>query len=220
MLGLSIEPPYLAYLLASYPGLWWSKTHAEHGQSGRTNTSGGKEGVIRKDVEVWLEAGLPTLFEQAVREATNRRLSSKLATYVAGIVRNPSPLGDEVGDLPTLAAWALDHLLRRRCVMLCVCDLCGRPWILPERHPEIFCHRPRPGLRLSCFEAARQERWARLNRDWRREYKKLHERTRAGSLSPALFDAWRGENKPSSWVPLEKWISGKARPDMRYGPLR
>lgn len=96
MLGLSTDSSYISHLLAAYPDLWGSE-----GARARTQ-------AVRRDVAAWLEADLPAVFESAARAAGEGHLSSQLASHVEGIRRRPGRTPDEVDDLPTLAAWALD----------------------------------------------------------------------------------------------------------------
>jgi len=191
LLALSSERIYVQHLASSYPGFWPRLQEAE------------------TSVREWLAAGVPCLFAEATEAASRGSLSPSIISYTAAVVRRAAPDSDEVNDLPALGAWALERLLERRAVVVRPCSSCGRPWIPPTRYPHNLCHRPRPGFRLSCFEVNRQSRWASRNRDWRREYKKLHERVRAGTLPAETFKAWRAANTPSSWHPLEDWIAGR-----------
>jgi len=223
ILGLSVDATYLAHLVTSYPFLWCAvNATASSCHEPKANGSS-KDGqtpteraaltpnllAAQTDVEDWLGAGLPGRFLEAAGDAEQGRLSSLLGAYVEGIVRNPDPMPDEVGDLPTLATWALEQLLHRRRIAVCGCQLCWRPWIVPERYPQVFCQRPRPGRSQSCHESARERAWGKANAPWRREYKKLHERVRTDTLSDELFTAWKSENNAASWVPFDDWMSKK-----------
>jgi hypothetical protein len=209
VLGLSLDECYLAHLLSSYSEFWIQGGDGTQPAMSRDlrdlDHASSAFQAARRDVDSWLDAEVSVIFTEAVQASEQGRLSAKLAPYIERIVRNPRQQPDEVSDLPTLATWALEELLRRRRVTLHRCRLCRRYWVPPQRNPDAVCRRPQPSRKLSCYEKSRQLEWAIANGDWRREYKKLHERVRAGSLPRELFESWKAENRPESWRPFHVW---------------
>jgi hypothetical protein len=115
-------------------------------------------------------------------------------------------------DLPALAAWCLAEALRRQPIRVAECANCGRPWIVQGRQK--YCQRPADRWHIrTCREVAKEAAFL-SNPDvlnYRREYKRLHELKRRGTITTAQLNAWRQGNTPSEWRPYAEWLKGQAK---------
>jgi hypothetical protein len=66
---------------------------------------------------------------------------------------------------------------------------------------------------MSCRALKKDEHFRESQRDWRREYKRLHERRKRGTLSAADWASWRAENSHEAWFPFEEWNRRRIRAD-------
>ena len=58
----------------------------------------------------------------------------------------------------------------------------------------------------SCRQLNRERTQAGASyQKYRREYKRVNEAWRRGTISDDLWDLWRGRNTPADWQPLEDW---------------
>lgn len=219
LLGLRADWQYAVRLHSTYGPFW-----PEIGVTVRS----GKE-AVRVDLAVeaetarieWISAEaarlrkreLPRLFLDASRLAAEGRLSAKLAPFLERVLRRPGEEPDDVpdGDLPALAAWALDEVLRISRVEVRNCPLCKVPWVASATQPSPYCERPFPGRHMSCRELKKDEHFRESQRDWRREYKRVHERVRRGTVSDAEWEAWRKQNSPGAWIAFDTWIERKRK---------
>jgi Zn-finger nucleic acid-binding protein len=229
LLGLRSDSQYAAIIGVRYKPFWWGGRELPQLLREQENTLKALEAWrtgLEQQIRDWLDEGLPDLFLGAVREAAEAgTLSATLAPYVAQIVRRPPPRRDEVPDLPTLATWALDHLMRRSQIEVRTCPTCDYPWLAVDSDHDVYCTRPTPGKLRSCREIHNQQAFEEAQKEWRREYKKLHERKSRGTLPAEEFAAWRAANRPSSWLPFEEWKAsalkaGSARPRVPRPPRR
>jgi hypothetical protein len=209
LLGLRSDGGYAAIIGLRYIPLRWGERELAQLPLEQENLLEALETwqvEVEQQIRGWLDDGLPDLFLDAVREAAEGgTLSATLAPYVARIVRRPAPKRDEVPDLPTLATWALDHLMRRSQIEARTCPTCDYPWLAVDSDHDVYCTRPMPGKLRSCRETHHQQAFEETQREWRREYKKLHERKSRGTLPAEEFAAWRAANRPSAWLPFEDW---------------
>lgn len=169
----------------------------------------------RRAVEQLEALGPPTVLravEVAAGAAVNKRialpplLARKLAEVEISLGDVPSVLPDD--DLVALVAFTLlVTAIDGRDFSLVTCPKCGAPWVGPVDEPD-YCLRPAPGgLARSCRVVHNEERL--LDRDtyaaYRREYKRITEALRRGSISREDAVAWRDENAEDFWLPFEEW---------------
>lgn len=167
-----------------------------------------RDEAIGDSLREWAAKTTPHFLE-AVRVAEDARVPSVLAPelqrvrYRRGYVEVPE------GDLPALATRALLEAVRSRPVVVRDCPLCRRPWITTRGQE--YCLRPAPGYTRACREIAKEARFLANPdvRDYRREYKRLHELKRRGTISMAELNAWRQGNEPSAWAPYTQWLETK-----------
>lgn len=145
-------------------------------------------------------------FLKALPRAADGRFPSALALDLERVRYTPDGAEVPDGDLPALAAWSLAEALRRQRVVLATCPKCNRPWVAQDGQE--YCERPAPGHSRNCREVAKEERFLSSPdvRAYRREYKRLHELSRRGTLSTADLNAWRQANTPSKWAPYTTWL--------------
>jgi Family of unknown function (DUF6076) len=191
LLGLRYENEYRKYLRAQY---------------------GAK--LIDSDDQLadWQQTSLPELFLDAAHKASQGVLAEELIPYLLKIRRRPLPLGDELpDDLPTLAAWLLDLLPRLKSFDVKPCALCHLPRLALVGEQSDYCRRPSPGHSTTCSNLERERRFRDERRLWRREYQRLHDRLRRGSLSETEWQAWKNDNSPQSWRPYEPWQAARKK---------
>jgi Family of unknown function (DUF6076) len=216
LLGLRADWPYAVHLHSNYGSFWpdeWLDLPVEFDPRGLTahelgiEAQGAQLERIQDEVRALRRRKLPDTFLAACKQAEQGHLSADLAGFLERIVRRPGQEPDEVpeADLPTLATWALDQALRERPLELRECPLCKRPWIASPEQPSPYCDRPYPGRSMSCRALKKDEHFRESQRDWRREYKRLHERRKRGTLTEADWRAWRAENNPDAWYPFDEW---------------
>jgi len=163
----------------------------------------------------WRRRRYHKLFLAAAQDATERKLSASLAPHLEKIRWLPGNQDDNVpdGDLPALAVYTLIRALELRPLDLVECPRCRIPWLTTtdaDRNP--FCLRPSLGQLTTCRQLHKEEQFRTRHGDWRREYKRLHERLRRGSLSETELMAWRAENTLESWQPFELWQTQTSSP--------
>jgi hypothetical protein len=197
--GPEVEPPTLPQLLADLRG-WMGADRPPPPKTEQILDSiapfvlPGQERFPGRLTE--LQADFDELrgrFARAVGEAAQGILSPEIALDLARVRRVDDGV-IEGDDLPALAAWCLEELLRRGPVDVADCDLCGLPW-LRERGVR-FCMRPAPGHGASCRSVAAQTRFRSVNRQYHRERKRLYERVRRGTLPREEYERWLRENRP------------------------
>jgi Family of unknown function (DUF6076) len=216
LIGLRGDWHYAVHLHSSYHPFWpedWIRLPEDFDPTGHDEqelaTQAAAEQIVRiEDTAIELRRHkLPTKFLAACHQAEQGHFSSSLAPFLERVLRQPPDVGDQIpeADLPTLATWALDHALRLRPLQVRDCPLCKVPWLASPEQPSPYCERPYPGRQMSCRQLKKDEHFRESQRDWRREYKRLHERRKRGSLSKADWDAWRAENTPDAWIAFEEW---------------
>jgi Family of unknown function (DUF6076) len=185
LLGLAISPDaevggYLIYLMKKYEGF------GMHGL-------GGAQQAL-------------AAFDRAAVAAAKRRLSPELAPYLERIKFSISPGTDDVPDFVALAAWSLLESLRRQSLALITCPRCKRPWFGAPKGPR-HCQRPAPGQSRDCRTLEKERRLASnpAYRAYRREYKRLEEAARRGSVTFEDFIEWRTANRAHAWRPFDEW---------------
>ncbi len=230
LLGLRGDWLYAVHLHSTYSPFWpdeWITLPLEIDTTDLDDHDLANEADVAQIERVAQEARelrrrkLPRQFLLACRRAEEGHLSAKLAPFLERVRRRPGDAPDEVpdGDLATLAAWALDQALRMRPLQVRECPLCKVPWLASPEQLSPYCERPYPGRHMSCRELKKDEHFRESQRDWRREYKRLHERRKRGTLSEADWNAWRAENSPEAWIAFEEWrkrhipITGAAEAD-------
>jgi hypothetical protein len=161
---------------------------------------------------------LQATFHAAALAAADGRLSETLGRYLAGLRRLPDGTV-EVDDLPTLAAWALDELLRSGPVRIRVCASCELPFV-PERDEE-FCYRPAPGASFKCGDRAAEQRYKAAHGDFHRQRRRLYDRMKRGTLAPKTYEEWLAANRPGplgdTWIAFADWQAGKRPKATRKG---
>jgi hypothetical protein len=216
LLGLRDEWHYAVHLESNYGSFWpdeWIDLPAGFDSSGLTDHELGTQAAaaqidrIRDEIQALRRRKIPDRFLAACQQAEQGHLSARLAGFLERIVHRAGVEPDEVpeADLPTLATWALDQALRQRPLELRECPLCKRPWIASPEQPSPYCDRPYPGRSMSCRGLKKDEHFRESQRDWRREYKRLYERRKRGTLSEADWRAWRAENDADAWFPFDEW---------------
>src|SRR5262245_15041504 len=194
LLGLRDDPLYDAYLFEQY---------------------GSKIPEVIDQANVGCEQGLPERFLHSAAQAAKGQLDEQLVPYLLTIRRRPYPQYDKLtDDLPTLAAWVLDLLPRFRAFEIKLCTRCGFPRLVFEGEAD-FCRRPAPGHTTRCANLERERRFREDRRAWRREYQRLHDRLRRGSLSEHDWQAWRAGNTVENWARYEEWQAARATPPTR-----
>jgi hypothetical protein len=158
----------------------------------------------------WAVQFSPRLLK-AARRAQDGRLSALLAPELERVRYTPGRGSDEVpdGDLPALATWCLVEVLRREPITVEKCRRCKRPWLVQPG--QVYCQRPAPGHVRDCRTLAKEEAFLSSEevRGYRREYKRLHELKRRGTITMAQLNAWRQGNTPSDWKPYKQWLETK-----------
>jgi hypothetical protein len=216
VLGLRDEWPYAVHLRSRYGSFWpdeWIDLPEEFDTSGLDEHELASEAVVAQIQRIQSEARelrrqkLPDRFLAACRQATEGHLSVSLAPLLERVLYRPGAEADEIpnGDLATLAAWSLDQTLRLFPIEIRECQLCHLPWLSPPQQASHNCERPYPGRAMSCRALKKDEHFRESQRDWRREYKRLYERRKRGTLSEADWDAWRAENSHDAWYPFDEW---------------
>jgi hypothetical protein len=154
----------------------------------------------------WANEARPR-FLKAARRAQQGYVAALLADDLGRVRYRPGRSPDEVhdGDLPALAAWSLVEALRRQPITLGKCRNCRRPWIVQPGQE--FCQRTAPGHVRDCRTLAKEA--AFLGRPevqgYRREYKRLHELKRRGTISAQELNEWRQQNSPKKWRRYDDW---------------
>jgi hypothetical protein len=221
LIGLRLETNYDLHLQDQYFQLWPITWFDQTPAALRDRRARG-EGLPADDEDAWQETliwnvgeqatawrdlGMPRLFLEAARRAAQGHFSARLAPHYERIRRQPAENSDAIpdGDLPTLAAWALDQALRLQPLAIVVCPRCHIPWLTASGEDSPYCQRPAPGHDSTCRELRKAELFRERQGPWRREYKRLHEKTRRGTLSQQAFAAWNAANTPGQWQPYEEW---------------
>jgi hypothetical protein len=211
LIALRPEGTYIAYLETSYkwPQAWNDEIADRYPSQEALEANYGVAllELIGEQAGRWRRRRLPDLFLAAAERATQGHLSARVAAHLERVHYRPEPEPDEVpdGDVPALAAWALNEALRLRPLKLFTCPLCQSPWLGTPEQDNPYCLRPAPRVHTPCRTLERNRRFREERGDWRREYKRLHERRRRGTLSEQDWEAWTRENAPSHWAPFETW---------------
>lgn len=205
LIGLRAESGYATHLFEQYHRFWPESWWPNHPDSG-TRFDGAAERVER-EAAVWSKQDLPTHFLAAARLAESGHFSARLAPFYERVKRRPAEEPDEVedGDLAALAAWTLGEALRLRPVSLRECPLCRVPWLASAMEASPYCLRPYPGRQTSCRALKKDEHFRENQGAWRREYKRLYEQKKRGTLAERDWDAWRAGNSPDAWFPFPVW---------------
>lgn len=211
LLGLRLDdPPYVASLAVRYSAVLprgWGSVQ-KHGAAVHERV----RARLRSQLAGWEAAGVPALLLRAARRAERGNIVADLGPILERVTYRPGDEPDELadGDLPALAAWALVEMLRREPVRVRRCGLCRKPFLAPSEDA-LYCARPAPGRSRYCRSAKRDERFAKEHPEYRRYYKRLHERKRRGSLDPWIWELWTADNRPGeknvTWRQIEEWAS-------------
>jgi hypothetical protein len=221
LIGLRTDHTYNVHLydayFSSWPTAWFE--HAPHvlGADDEAASDSGRDSEenlldnVYEAMRKWRDERLPRLFLDAARRAESGHYSGKLGPHFERVERHPDGIPDEIpdGDLPALAAWTLDQALRLWPLRVVECPRCRLPWLTQTTQVNPFCLRPAPDMHTSCRTLAREQQYRTDHRPWRREYKRLHERTRRGTLSEHAFTAWKAGNAAGvegiDWQPYDQW---------------
>lgn len=239
LIGLRADAEYAAHVAETYKGFWpdeWQQwfQYAPPPAQPFTIDAALDDGMDWLDIlEHWRETlernllvtfgnwqHMSELFLDAAELAETGSYSAKLADSFELIKRQPGDTPDEIpdGDLPALAAWALDQALRLWPLKLVSCPGCHIPWLTAADQENPYCLRPAPYHSTSCRALARERQYRADTSPWRREYKRLHERARRGTLSEHDLTAWKTDNaagvKGIDWQPYDEWQQAReASPD-------
>jgi hypothetical protein len=146
-------------------------------------------------------------FLAAAKKAVRGQLSADVAHYVERLRFASDGMLDDVPDFPALAAWSLLEAIRRQSLKLRTCPLCEGKWLGPPNGSD-YCQRVAPGHGTKdcrTFDYERRQAGDSRYRAYRREYKRLTEQQRRGSLDVRELIRWREENGPSNWRPFDEW---------------
>lgn len=146
-------------------------------------------------------------FADAILSAEKGQLAEKIAPYLATLRFAPDGTVTDVPDLPALAAWSLLESIRRRPLKLRTCPTCKGKW-LGSADDSRYCQRVAPGqLSKDCRTLDYERRIAGDDayQAYRREYKRLTEQERRGSLATRDLYRWREANNPIAWTPFDEW---------------
>lgn len=188
--------PYLDFLRSRYGSQAVAQLEHEGVRAVRRAAEAAARGVVKRQLHL--------------RPLLQRRLP--LVSF--GIGHGPSEVPDH--DLLALTAYStVVTLWSGRDFALEDCRRCLAPWLAPIDGPH-YCLRPAPGgLARSCREVNKEQQL--LRRDdygpYRRQYKRISELLRRGSISRTEAERWRSENTPEAWLSLEEWRSKEAEPD-------
>jgi hypothetical protein len=118
-------------------------------------------------------------------------------------------------DLPTLAAWSLQHIAQTGRYRVVTCPICERPWFQDSRAVRSECYRPAPGRETTCSQVAASDRFTKRQADWMKEYRRIYARKLRGTVSEDDWAAWmeftratRAESGDSSrFTRFDDWIN-------------
>jgi hypothetical protein len=146
-------------------------------------------------------------FAEAATLATKGRFSATVGMYLERLQFAPDGSVRDVPDFPALAAWSLLEGVRRAELRLRTCLTCGRPWLASQDDRSKFCQRWAPGQFRDCRTLAAEQRLAgdKTYSAYRREYKRVTEMERRGSIKLADLYRWREANDALAWTPFEQW---------------
>jgi hypothetical protein len=154
----------------------------------------------------WSDAAEGAAFLDAAQDATKGKLSSSIAPHLERL-RFTDDGSVAVPDLAALAAWSLLESVRRQRLKLFTCLNCKGKW-LGTPGGSRYCQRLAPGqVSKDCRTLAYEKRVAgdKQYGRYRREYKRLTEAQRRGTLDATELMRWRDENSPASWLPFDEW---------------
>jgi Zn-finger nucleic acid-binding protein len=149
-------------------------------------------------------------FLTAAKSAVKGEVSTLIAPHLERL-RFASDGSVDVPDFAALAAWSLLEAVRRQELKLFTCPICKGKWLGAPDGPK-YCQRVAPGqVSKDCRTLAYEKRLAgdKEYRRYRREYKRLTEAFRRGSLDVKDLIAWRDENGPASFTPFDEWNANR-----------
>jgi Zn-finger nucleic acid-binding protein len=151
-------------------------------------------------------------FLAAAGSAAKGRLSARIAPYVERLRFAPDGSIADVPDFTALAAWSLLEAVRRQRLELRTCPTCKGKWLASPEEVSRYCQRRAPGqVSKDCRTLDYEKRLAGdvAYRAYRREYKRLTELQRRGSLDSKELVHWRDQNSPAQWLPFNEWKEGQ-----------
>jgi Zn-finger nucleic acid-binding protein len=146
-------------------------------------------------------------FLAAAEDAAKGRLSSRIATYLERLRFDSDGGVSNVPDFTALAAWSLLEALRRQPLQLRTCPNCKGKWLAPPSEVSRYCQRRAPGqVSRDCRTLDYEKRLAgTAYHAYRKEYKRVAELQRRGTIDLAERNLWREHNTPASWLPYDQW---------------
>jgi hypothetical protein len=146
-------------------------------------------------------------FLDAAKAATKGHLSADIAEHVGRLRFAPDGTVAAVPDFPALAAWSLMEAVRRQELRLLTCPTCKRKWLASSSEKSRYCQRWAPGQTRDCrtLEYERHVAGDAAYSAYRREYKRLAEAERRGSVEGYAVRQWRAQNSATDWQPFEEW---------------
>lgn len=164
----------------------------------------GKQGVLGDGGKL----AVYTDFLAASQGAVRGQLSARLAPYVERLRFDSDGSVAEIPNFTALAAWSLLEAVRRQPLELRTCPTCKGKWLAPPEELSRYCQRRAPGqVSKDCRTLDYEKRLAGnvAYRAYRREYKRLTEMQRRGTLDMKELMRWREQNSPAQWLPFDEW---------------
>jgi Family of unknown function (DUF6076) len=146
-------------------------------------------------------------FADAAKSAVGGRLAASLGPLLERLRFAEDGNVIDIPDFPALAAWSLLEGVRRLDLRLRSCSECHRPWLAAREEASRYCQRWAPGHLRDCRTLAAERRLAgdKSYARYRREYKRITEMERRGTIEIADLYRWRDANDATNWSPFEEW---------------
>ena len=217
LLALRDDPRYLAWLEAEWEELAPSQVDVARMMSPRRKAEPESHAPADLAEIAVVAAGGTEQFGDAAHTINYARLAPLLSRVKYFMPEVAGTLELEVPSLAVLAAWALVREIERG-DWLMQCTSCQQLFftrvpvgkrLAAAATPEWYCHRPAPGLTISCAQVHAHERFAQERKAWSREYRKVMARKLRGAVSERDFRAWKAISRPGQsgkdWIPFDEW---------------
>jgi hypothetical protein len=145
-------------------------------------------------------------FYGAAKAATKGHVAKSIAEHLERLRFSADGALTDVPDFAALAAWSVLEAVRRQQLRLRTCPTCKRKWLSAADERSRYCQRWAPGQMKDCRTLAHERKLAGSGyASYRREYNRITEAHRRGSLSTKDLFAWRDDNDATNWTPYEQW---------------